>query len=279
MQIKTTLLTAVLALGMFVSSETALAAMTYGQALSYQAAHPTEIVLKEVKTKDPYGQKNVCRYFGLLGGGGVSHSGGSITGIPNATSLNLAINYGFPNIPSEPTCFIKWGANLAGEPDKGYEPQSMHIAFEDGYIKNLSLQGWEYKKGLLQGMLVNSMAHTYTGTVTLSDFDVYELSMHGPIASVSIDDGSGAVKHFFYSGDKDLKNKERFNKGLINAANILQINGEVMAKKAAEMQAQQEEERKAALRAEIEAEIKAEEEREALKKQIMAERAAAKAGK
>lgn len=276
MKLKETILAGMFCLATLGIMGNVSAAMTYQEALGYQAAHADEVFVLDEKVKDAYGEKNVCRYFGLLGKNGVVHSGSSMSGIPSATYLNLFINYGFANIPSEPYCYIRWSAQLAGEPDKGYEPKFMHIAYMDGFIKDLSLQGWEYSRGFLRGMLVNSITHNYHGRVRLNDFELYELSKHGPIASVSMDDGSGAIKHFFYSGEKDLKNKNRFDRGIVNALNILQVDADTVMQKAEQAKAQQEAERKAKLRAEIEAEIKAEEEREAMKKQILAERAAAK---
>ena len=274
---KTKILVGTLALMLSVIGGTANAAMTYQEALSYQSMHADTVFIVNDKVKDAYGEKNICRYFDLLGKNGVIHSGNTMAGIPSTTYINLFLNYGFENIPSEPFCYIRWGAQLAGDPDKGYEPKNMHIAFSDGFIKDLSLQGWEYNRTFVSGMLVNSIAHNYNGRVKLDDFTIYELVSHGPVAAVSMDDGSGAIKHFFYAGEKDLKNKVKFTEGLANAMKILQIDSESVAKKAEEMKLQQEAERKAKMRAEIEAEIKAEEEREAMKKQILAERAAAKA--
>lgn len=253
---------------------TSEAAMTYEQALKYQGLNDEEVFVSNVRVKDVYGQKNIRRYFNLLGKNGLAHSGNTILGVGASTFINLLINYGIANMDEEPFAYIRWGAHLAGAPDRGYEPQTMHIAFSDGFIKTFSLQGWEYKPEFISGMFTSSWAHTYSGRVRLNDFDLYELSQHGQVVSISMDDGSGGIKHFFYSGDKDIKNKAKLNRGIYHAMKMLQVDEQAVIAKKAEMDKLAEAERLAKMRAELEQEIKAEAEREAMKKAILAEMAA-----
>jgi hypothetical protein len=253
------------------SVATSEAAMTYEQALKYQGLNSEEVFVSNEKVKDAYGQKNIKRYFNLLGKNGLAHSGNTILGVGDSTFINLLMNYGIANMNEEPFAYIRWGANLAGAPDKGYEPKTMNIAFSDGFIKTFSLQGWEYKREFISGIFISSWAHVYSGRVRLNDFDLYELSQHGQVVAISVDDGNGGIKHFFYSGDKDINNKAKLNRGIYHAMKMLQIDEQAVIAKKAEMDRRAEEERLAKMRAELEREIKAEKEREAMKKAIQAE--------
>ncbi|WP_333594961.1 hypothetical protein [Anaerospora hongkongensis] len=253
---------------------TSEAAMTYEQALKYQGLNSEEVFISNDKVKDAYGQKNIKRYFSLLNKNGLAHSGNTILGVGDYTFINLLINYGIANMNEEPFAYIRWIAHLAGAPDRGYEPKTMNIAFSDGFIKTFSLQGWEYRGQIINGMFANSWAHLYDGRVRLNDFDLYELSQHGQIVAISMDDGNGGIKHFFYSGDKDINSKAKLNRGIYHAMKILQVDEQAVIAKKAERDRLAEEERLAKLRAEIEKEIKADAEREAMKKAIQAEIAA-----
>lgn len=258
-------------------SSQAEAAMSYEKALQYQAKYPKEIFVSNRKCKDAYGQKNVERFFNMLKKSGVSHSGGSaIVGKRTGTFLNLLINYGFKNIESEPYAYIRWSADLEGDPEKGYAPKSMNIAFEDGFIKSLSLQGWEYIYQEGRGFFGPVWGHHYHGRIRLNEVDLYDIYSHGAIASVSIDDGvSGdnldGVKHFFYSGEKDLKEKALLTKAFAHTLKILEIDASTIEAKRIAYAKEAEKLRLEQLRKEVEQEIKEEAEREALKKQILEE--------
>lgn len=258
-------------LALFSAAGQADAAMTYEKALLYQEAHPEEIHCKNIKQKDIYGNKNLNRYFSFVGSQGLLHTGKSSMGTADRTLINFIISYGFPNIKSEPYAYIRWMADLAGAPDRGYEPKTLQIVFEDNFAKIFSLQGWEYRKQFVPGFFVSSWGHNYDGRIKLSNYDLYELSLHGRVVSASMDAGDGHIKHFFYSGDKDADKKLLFTKGIRHALKILEIDGDSIRADYEAQKAQAEKDRLAALRAEIENEIKADAEREAMKKAILEE--------
>ena len=257
--------------GLLISSQ-AYAAMTYEKALQYQSKYPKEIFVKNEKCKDVYGEKNIERFFNMLKKSGVAHSGSYVVGGKgNSTSINLLINYGFKNIKSEPFAYIHWNAALEGNPEKGYEPKTMNIAFNDGFVKTLSLQGWEYKYLEGRGLFGATWSHDYHGKIRLNDVDLYDINSHGAIASVSIDDGAGGIRHFFYAGEKDLEEKALLTKGFAHTLKILEIDASTIEAKRIELAKEAEKLRLEELRKEVEREIKEDAEREALKKQILEE--------
>ena len=265
------LLSVLACIGVMLMSQNAYAAMSYDQALQYQSMHSEEVKAFTNKVKDIYGEKNKCRYFGMMNGKrGHFNSGG---GLGQRTLLNFLVDYGFENIQSEPYAYIRWIADLAGRPDKGYEPKYLNLVFADNYVKRFPLQGWEYH--FITGPWFTS-AHQYDGRIKLTDVDLYEMSKHGNVLAISIDAGDGSIVNFFYSGDKNKTEKQWFNNGVKHALKILEINDETMEAKLAETQKLAEQERVAKLRAEVEAEIKADAEKEAMRKQILAEMEAKK---
>lgn len=162
-------------------------------------------------------------------------------------------------------------ADLAGAPDRGYEPKTLQIVFEDNYIKTFSLQGWEYRKEFVPGFFASSWGHNYDGRIKLNHFDIYEMSKHGKILSASMDAGNGSIKHFFYSGNKDADKKEMLTRAITHSMKILQIDENKIADEMAAHQQAMEQERLNQLRAEVEKELKEEAEREAMKKAILEE--------
>lgn len=261
-------------LGIMLVTQNADAAMSYDKALQYQILHSDEISAFTNKVKDIYGEKNKCRYFGTMHGkNGHLNSG---AGLGQTTLINFLINYGFENIKSEPYAYIRWVADLAGKPDKGYDPKYMNIVFEDNTVKKFPLQGWEYR--FVPGPFF-TYAHQYDGRIKLTDVDLYDMSKHGKVLAISIDAGDGTIRNFFYSGDKNKTEKQWFNNGIKHALKILEIDDNTMEAKLVEAQKLAEQERVAKLRAEVEAEIKADAEKEAMKKQILAEMEAKKAQK
>lgn len=119
------LLSVLACIGVMLMSQNAYAAMSYDQALQYQSMHSEEVKAFTNKVKDIYGEKNKCRYFGMMNGKrGHFNSGG---GLGQRTLLNFLVDYGFENIQSEPYAYIRWIADLAGRPDKGYEPKYLNI--------------------------------------------------------------------------------------------------------------------------------------------------------
>lgn len=252
------------------------AAMTYDEALHYQSLYPNEIYIRNEKMKDIYGEKRVCHYFNLLQKNGVGHSRGVISGQGERTFINLIINYGFENTNSEPYAYIRWVADLAGNPNGGYEPSKIYISFEDGFVKTINLQGWEYKYQSEFNMFSSWWAHAYHGRIKLNEVDLYDIYCHGKIAAVSIDDGvSGdninGVVHFFYSGEKDSDEKTALTKGFAHAIKILEIDPTTIETKRLALEKEAEKLRIEKLRKEVEEEIKEEMEREKLKKQILEE--------
>lgn len=253
------------------------AAMTYEEALRYQKLYPDEIYARKVKMKDTYGEKNNIRVFNLLKKEGVLHTGGStMGGKGERTGINLLINYGFEDEEIEPYAYIRWAADLEGSPEGNYAPEKMFIVFEDGFIKTIDLQGWEYKYQQLMGWFSTMWCHTYGGRIKLSDVDIYDIYSHGKISAVSIDDGVkgdnlNGVKHFFYSGTKDSEEKELLTKGFAHAVKILEIDPNTIEQKRIALEKEEENKRIEKVKKEVEKEIREEMEREALKKQILEE--------
>lgn len=260
------------ALTMLFNIHFAEAAMTYEKALLYQQKNAEDITSVVKKVKDIYGEKNNSRKFAMLGGSrGLLHSGNTIVGMADRTCLNYYVNYGFANIPSEPYAYISWMADLAGDPSNGYEPKTLQIVFEDNYIKRFSLQGWEYRREFIHGFLINSWAHNYDGSIKLSKFDIYEMSLHGQILAVSIDAGNGGIKHFFYSGDKDIKEKQTLTRAITHSMKMLDIDADTIKQEYEALKIKQEKERVAKIKDEVRKEIEEDAEREAIKKQILEE--------
>lgn len=247
------------------------AAMSYEQALIYQQNYSEDIHAVTKKQKDIYGEKNKRRYFSFLGNEGLLHSGKSNVGKAGRTLFNYIIDYGFENIEMEPYVYIRWMADLAGNPEKGYEPKTLQIVFEDNYIKTFSLQGWEYHKMFVPGLLLSSWGHNYHGRIKLTHFDIYEMSKHGKVLSASMDAGNDTIKHFFYSGGKDADKKEMLTRAIKHSMRILQIDENKITEEIEAHERAAEQERLNKLRAEVEKEIKEEAEREAMKKAILEE--------
>ena len=275
-----------LALGCSLLGCTAVeAAMTYEEAVAYQKAHAEDIVLRTEKIRNAYGEKSKCRIFSFLGKHGVTHSWGSL-GSQN-TLINLVLKYGDAKLNDEPYAYFRWQANLAGNPKDGYEPRYMSVSFKDGYIKNLPLQGWEYNEQEVYvpgayygsgnyGYYLPGSSYSYNqyeGSVKVTPLDLYEMAQHGEIASIFIDrgdnddKGNNNIRHFFYTGDKDADEKAQLARGFQHAVAMLELD----AAQLQQLREEAEKERLAQLRKEIEAEL----EREALKEQILQERAAA----
>jgi len=147
----------------------------------------------------------------------------------------------------------------------------MRIIFESGYTKELLLQGWQYQEQLINGVFTSSWGHCFWGEIALSDVDIYDILQHGNISAVYVDDGNNQARHFFYSGDKDTKNKAILTRGFRHIAKILDIDSDTIKQELVDQQAQIEEQRKAKMRAEIKKEITDEKEREAMKKEILNE--------
>lgn len=245
--------------------------MTYEEAALHQEKYSEDITLHRYTEKDIDGNKKKLRIFDFLKSEGLSHSGNTLVGVADRTSLRLAISYGFEGNSTKPIAYIAWSADLAGNPDHGYKPNYIRIVFESGYIRELPLQGWQYQAELIRGVFVNSWGHCFWGSINLSDIDIYDILQHGNIVAVYVDDGNNNPRHFFYSGDKDTRNKTIFVRGFQHIAKILDVNNDTIQGELADQKANAEKERKAKLRVEIQKEINDEKEREAMKKEILAE--------
>lgn len=245
--------------------------LSYSEALVYQKANHHDIHAEYETMKDITGEKDKWRYFSFLSSDGLLNTGNTNIGVADRTFLNYVINYGFENNPIEPYACIVWEADLAGDPTKGYEPSVFRILFADNYVKTFDLQGWEYKKKFVHGIFFSDLAHSYSGTIKLSRFDIYEMSKHGAVVSASVDAGNGGIKHFFYTGNKNKEDKELLTRAFQHSLILLGIDSNKMQSEYDAYKKHLGEERIAKLRAEVEAEIKAEQEREAIKQQILAE--------
>lgn len=245
--------------------------LNYSEARVYQRANNHDIHAEYETMKDITGEKDKWLYFSFLSSDGLLNTGNTDLGVADRTFINYIINYGFENSPIEPYACIVWEADLAGDPTRGYEPKVFRILFEDKYVKTFDLQGWEYKKKFVHGIFFNDLAHSYSGTIKLSRFDVFEMSKHGAVVSASIDAGNGGIKHFFYTGNKNKEDKELLTRAFQHSLILLGIDSDKMQAEYIAYKQQQEEERIAKIRAEVEAEIKAEQEREVIKQQILKE--------
>ena len=241
--------------------------MTYEEALRYQQAHSKDIIVSNYKTKDKYGNNNTERIFDFLGKKGFVNSGGSISGISNTSALRLTVNYGFANIPEPPSVTLSWGGDFDGSPQNGFAPTGLNVVFSDGYVKSLDLQGYNYNAQWVTGLLYTSISHFYSGSISLSPFDVYDMTHHGNVAAAHLTTGDGGMRHLFYSGDKNRKQKEQMSRGLQHIAKMMDVNEstiEIVASAA-------ERSRKEVLKQEIREEVLQEQERARLKAEILEE--------
>ena len=84
------LLSVLACIGVMLMSQNAYAAMSYDEALQYQSMHSEEVKAFTNKVKDIYGEKNKCRYFGMMNGKrGHFNSGG---GLGQRTLLNFLVD-------------------------------------------------------------------------------------------------------------------------------------------------------------------------------------------
>ena len=244
--------------------------MTYSEALIYQKKNETDIKSHLYTDKDVDGNKKKFRLFDFLGNNGLNNGGNSERA--DHTALRLTLSYGAEGSDGKPIAKIVWNADLAGNPKNGYEPHKMSIVFNSGYIKEIPLQGWEYREDWRRGLFSTYWANNFWGAVLLNDVDIYDISQHGDISAVYIDDGAGNARHFFYSGDKQAKEKAAFTRGFQHIIKLLDIDSDTVKQEIADQQAKA----AAAEKAKMKEEIKKELEREALKKEIISEMAAAK---
>ena len=241
--------------------------MPYEEALRYQQAHGKDIVVSNYTTKDKYGNKNTERIFDFLGKKGFVNSGGSISGISNTSALRLTVNYGFANDPEPPSVSLSWGGGFDGPPQNGFAPTGLNVVFSDGDVKSLDLQGYNYSAQWVTGLLYTSISHFYSGSILLSPFDVYGMTHHGSVAAAHLTTGDGGMRHLFYSGDKNRKQKEQMTRGLNHIAKMMDVNEntiEIVADAA-------ERNRKETLKQEIREEVLQEQERARLKAEILEE--------
>ena len=239
--------------------------MTYADALIYQQKNKDDITLHLDTYKDVDGNKKKFRSFDFLKSKGLSNSGSSERA--DYTNLRLTMQYGPEGSNGKPVAQIAWDADLAGDPNNGYVPHNIHIVFDSGYIRDIPLQGWQYQAQLRSGFLRSFWANNFWGAITLSDIDLYEISQHGNISALYIDDGAGNARHFFYSGDKQIKERAAFTRGFQHIIKILDINSDTIKQEIATQQAQEAEAEKAKMKEDIKKEL----EREALKKEVLSE--------
>lgn len=245
--------------------------MDYDNAVLYQIKNSKDIVSHKYTQKDTDGNKKKLRIFDFLKNEGLYHSGNTLAGVADRSSLRLQLNYGFEGKVQKPVASIVWLADLAGNPNNGYKPKYVRIVFDSGYVKELALQGWQYQLELINGVFRSSWAHCFWGAIDLSNMDIYDIVEHGNIAAVYVDDGNNNPRHFFYSGNKDTENKASLTRGFQHIAKILDINNITIQQELSEYQINAEQERKSKLRAEIQKEINDEKEREAIKKELLSE--------
>lgn len=242
--------------------------MSFERALAYQKLHSEDITFNTSKTKDQYGNKGTTRCFDFLGETGHYNQGSSISGYADNTGLRFSVQYGFENAQTAPYAVIGWSADLSSP---SCHPNFMRFVFSSGYVKEISLQEWAYNPYVNYGLFASSYAYRFHGRIELNNYDIYELITHGDIAAVYIDNGIGGVRHFFYSGDKNAKQKAQLNRGLVHMAKMLDISHETVSAEYQMQQAKAEAERKARIKDEIRQEIAEDKEREALRREVIAE--------
>lgn len=241
--------------------------MKYADALIYQQKNKDDIASHLYTDKDIDGNKKKFRFFDFLKNEGLRNTGTSERA--DYTNLRLTVSYGPENSNGKPVAQIAWDADLAGNPNNGYVPHNIHIVFDSGYIRDIPLQGWQYQAQLRSGFLRSFWANNFWGQIILSDVDIYDISQHGNICAVYIDDGAGNARHFFYSGDKQVKEKANFTRGFQHITKMLDINIDTIKQKLADQQTRETATEKAKMKAEIQKEL----EREALKKEVLSEMA------
>lgn len=239
--------------------------MTYSEALIYQKKNEVDIKSHIYTGKDIDGNKKKFRSFDFLGNTGLNNGGN--TNYADHTFLRLTLSYGPEGSDGKPIAQIGWDADLAGNPNNGYEPHKMSIVFNSGYIKELPLQGWQYQQEFRNGFFSSFWSNTFWGSISLNDVDLYDISQHGDICAVYVDDGAGNARHFFYSGDKQVKERAAFTRGFYHIVKLLDINSDTIKQEIAIQQAQKAEEEKAKMKEEIKKELQ----RESLKKEVLNE--------
>lgn len=220
--------------------------------------------------KNQAGDKEKVRLFDLLNKNGLYHGGNILGTIGDGVGLRFTVEYGTGG--ARPFAFVGWSANLGGPPALGWTPHYLRLVFASGDIKEVPISTWNYTFQVVPGnmFMPPTKYHSYDGTIVLSEVDVYDIARRGDIASIYIDNGNDK-KHFFYSGDKDTKNKARLTTGFRHACKMLGINDESIQALLRENAARQELDRQQKLRAEVKQEIMRDQERERLKQEILAE--------
>ena len=245
--------------------------MTYAQAVLYQKQHQKEIYISDYRTKDKFGNKNTQRVFDLMGKYGFSNSGGSLSGVADITELRLSICYGFSNENIRPYVVLYWGGNFDGAPDKGFAPTMFVLVFEDGYSKNLNLEGYSYTRRWFEGIFVNTWSHYYSGTIKLDDFALFDMVQHGNVAGAYLATAYGGMRHLFYSGDKNIEHKKRMTKGLQHACVMMNINADTITAERKNIEFSAEVLKRETMKAEIKNEIIDEYEREKIRQEVKKE--------
>ena len=245
--------------------------MSYKQALLYQSKHKNDIIITTEGTKDSLGNKAKAIFFDFMGKGGFVNAGNSLVAA-DYTALRLYISFGYDTNITAPTPYLSWGANMDGAPRAGFAPTGINVIFSDGYVKHLNLQGYTYSMQFYEGIFWNySWSHYYYGDIKLNNEDIYEMTHHGDVAACHLTTGYNAVRHMFYSGEKNIEHKQAMSRGLRHIAAIMDINSDTISNERVYKADSAENARKQSLHDEIKAGILKEQEREKMREEIMEE--------
>ncbi len=197
--------------------------------MGYAEMYPEDITPhKYGGYKDQYGNFSKMRILDFLGDEGLANRGNSIFGIGNWTSLRITLNYGQETVPTQPFAAILWNFNKMMDWNTS-NPQTVNIVFESGYVKTLSTSKEWYSLYYHPGIVWNTWASHYGGSVLLTNEDVWEIYKHGNIANVYVDNGGYGKVHFFYSGEKQEEHKRQLTYAFEHLMRLLNITPATLA--------------------------------------------------
>ncbi len=240
--------------------------MTFQEAERYSKRYPNDITYHTTKIKDRFGNKNRDRIFDFLNEKGLYHSGSTITGVGDTSAIRFSVDYGFENISSTPVASVGWLIGSTGNWGS-FWPKFINFVFDEGDTITIPLGNVNHDAEFNSGLFVTSVLSQFHGIVILTPQNLYALSNHRQLQSAYISDGSGALVHLFYSGEKDKKEKSDMMRGFHHACKMLDVDYETVTNLTRLQQKTIEEQERFALVESVKKEI----ERDKLKEEILAE--------
>ena len=143
----------------------------------------------------------------------------------------------------------------------------INFVFDEGDTITIPLGKVNHDAEFNSGLFVTSVLSQFHGIVILTPQNLYALSNHRQLQSAYISDGSGALVHLFYSGEKDKKEKSDMMRGFHHACKMLDVDYETVINLTRLQQKTIEEQERFALVESVKKEI----ERDKLKEEVLAE--------